>query len=135
MLLHPDGSEEVLVPGGKGAVTDPYVSFDGNSVYYAYFPDLEGADDYHSPSHGSDIFKIHVPSRRIVRLTTQQYTPNTGAADWAPDIRKGAEGKTWLSHGVLNLGPCPLPGGRIAFVSSHNGFKPPKHHWPVLQLS
>src|SRR5215472_2243713 len=23
MLLHPDGSEEVLVPGGKGSVTDP----------------------------------------------------------------------------------------------------------------
>src|SRR5262249_13139301 len=28
MLLHPDGKEEVLVEGGKGAVADPYVSFD-----------------------------------------------------------------------------------------------------------
>ncbi len=28
MLLHPDGSEEVLVAGGKGAIADPYVSFD-----------------------------------------------------------------------------------------------------------
>ncbi|NIP96361.1 MAG: hypothetical protein GWO24_24175, partial [Akkermansiaceae bacterium] len=29
MLLHPDGSEELLVAGGDGSVTDPYVSFDG----------------------------------------------------------------------------------------------------------
>src|SRR5262249_2756836 len=34
MLLHPDGREEVLVPGGKGSVTDPMVSFDGQWVYY-----------------------------------------------------------------------------------------------------
>src|ERR1700747_1068631 len=26
MLLHPDGSEERLVAGGKGSVTDPFVS-------------------------------------------------------------------------------------------------------------
>jgi len=26
MLLHPDGKEELLVAGGKGAVQDPYVS-------------------------------------------------------------------------------------------------------------
>lgn len=28
MLLHPDGSEELLVRGGDGSVTDPMVSFD-----------------------------------------------------------------------------------------------------------
>ncbi len=40
MLLHPDGSEEVLVAGGNGAVTDPFVSFDAQWVYYSYFPDV-----------------------------------------------------------------------------------------------
>src|SRR5205085_7177559 len=40
MLLHPDGSEEVLVPGGKGSITDPFVSFDGQWVYYSHFHDL-----------------------------------------------------------------------------------------------
>ena len=34
MLLHPDGTDEVLVAGGKGAIADPYVSFDGEWVYY-----------------------------------------------------------------------------------------------------
>src|SRR3954464_10383360 len=37
MLLHPDGSEEVLVAAGEGSVADPYVSFDAEWVYYAYF--------------------------------------------------------------------------------------------------
>src|SRR5262245_21275717 len=35
MVLHPDGSEELLVAGGAtGAIADPYVSFDGQWVYY-----------------------------------------------------------------------------------------------------
>ena len=40
MLLHPDGTEEVLVAGGDGSVTDPFISFDGEWVYYSYFPDM-----------------------------------------------------------------------------------------------
>ncbi len=40
MLLHPDGSEEVLVDtGGVSSVTDPFVSFDGKWVYYSLFYD------------------------------------------------------------------------------------------------
>src|SRR5215813_5118655 len=42
MLLHPDGREERLVAGGKGSVTDPFVSFDGQWVYYVLFEDLTG---------------------------------------------------------------------------------------------
>jgi hypothetical protein len=44
MMLHPDGSEEMLVEGGdKGSVADPYVSFDGQWVFYAYFYATHGA--------------------------------------------------------------------------------------------
>src|SRR5262245_52482901 len=39
MLLHPDVKEELLVEGGKGSVTDPFVAFDGQWVYYAYYHD------------------------------------------------------------------------------------------------
>src|SRR5688572_25952535 len=39
-LLQPDGTEEVLVAGGNGGVTDPFISFDGRSCYYVLFPDL-----------------------------------------------------------------------------------------------
>src|SRR5262249_31114163 len=42
MILHPDGSEEILVKGGKGGIADPYVSFDAQWVYYSYFHDTSG---------------------------------------------------------------------------------------------
>ncbi len=136
MLLHPNGREELLVAGGDdGSVADPAVSFDGQWVYYSHIKGLKGTSQFGlSPLQGADIYKIHVKTRRIVRLTDQTFTPNTGAADWSTDYRTPQEGKTWLAYGVLNLGPCPLPGGRLAFVSNRNAFRPPKHPSPTLQL-
>src|SRR5262245_65423150 len=64
MLLHPDGSEEILVKGGKGAIADPYVSFDAQWVYYSYFHDVSGHG-------GADVYKVHVKTRKTVRLTEQ----------------------------------------------------------------
>jgi hypothetical protein len=109
VLLHPDGKEEVLVAvKPHEAIADPFVSFDGQSVYYSRMHDALG-------HKGADIYKIHVPTRKITQLTQQQFTPNTGAADWT---------KTPLpSWGVYNLGPCPLPGGKLVFVSDRNTFK------------
>src|SRR5262245_33318933 len=85
MLLHPDGSEELLVPGGDGAVTDPMVSLDGRWVYYTLIHNLKNRSQWNPPRQGADIYKIHVKSRKVVRLTNQKYTPNTGAAPWAKD--------------------------------------------------
>jgi hypothetical protein len=119
MLLHPDGREEVLVEGGKGAIADPYVSFDAQWVYYSYFHDLSGRG-------GADVYKVHVPTRKIVRLTQQQRTPNTGVAV------KGEKGEQ--PQGVYNMHPCPLPGGRVAFVSDRDGFKAPRLAQGSLQL-
>jgi hypothetical protein len=109
MLLRPDGSEEVLVPvKAHESIADPFVSFDGQWVYYAKMHDA-------LKHQGADIYKVHVPSRKIVQLTKQTFTPNTGAADWS---------KTKLpSWGVYNLGPTPVPGGKIAFVSDRNAFR------------
>ncbi len=134
VLLHPDGSEEVLVTGGHGSVTDPVVSFDGQWVYYSYFHDLRDASTSRASASGADIYKIHIKTRQIVRLTRQEFTPNTGAAHWSRDYRTPEQGKNWLSYGVLHLGPCPLPGGKIAFTSNRNAFKPPKRLPHTLQL-
>src|SRR5262249_47038699 len=41
-------------------------------------------------------------------------TPNTGA------------GKLTQPYPVCNLGPCPLPGGRVMFTSNRNGFEMPR---------
>ena len=109
VLLHPDGTEEVLVPvTEKESIADPQVSFDGKSVYFAKMHDATG-------HKGADIYRVNVATKQITRLTEQKFTPNTGAADWS---------KTPLpSWGVYNLGPCPLPGGKLAFVSDRNAFK------------
>src|SRR2546423_1728336 len=68
MLLHPDGKEEVLVAVKEHeAIADPFVSFDGASVYFAKFHDA-------LKRKGSDIYKVHVPTRKIVQLTQQVFT-------------------------------------------------------------
>ncbi len=134
MLLHPDGSEEVLVAGGPGSVIDPMVSHDGQWVFYSHIHDMRVNWAGHYPKAGADIYKINLKSRKIVRLTHQRFTPNTGAADWSDDFVSPQPGKTYLDYGVFNTGPCPLPGGRLVFVSNRNGFRPPKHNGPTLQL-
>ena len=125
MLLHPDGKEEVLVEGGKGSVTDPYVSFDGEWVYYSHFDDLTKRNRSR-PARPADIYKIHVKTKKVVRLTHQEFTPNTGAAEWAKDYRTPEPGKTTQPYPICNLGPCPLPGGRVVFTSNRNGFEMPR---------
>lgn len=140
MLLHPDGHEEVLVGGGNGSVTDPFISFDGQWCYYSFFPDLrKSALNYQRadlPYAGCDIYRINLSSRQIQRLTFQEFTPNTGAGKW--DYAKPSSTsyqKTTLGYGILNLGPCPIAGRKIAFVSNRNGFVPPKTYTaPTLQL-
>jgi hypothetical protein len=124
MLLHPDGTEEVLVAGGKGSVTDPFVSFDGEWVFYSQFEDVTKRNGH--VAGPADVYKIHVKSKKVVRLTHQEFTPNTGAAKWAKDFRTPEPGKTTQPYPVCNLGPCPLPGGRVMFTSNRNGFEMPR---------
>jgi hypothetical protein len=124
MLLHPNGTEEVLVAGGNGAIADPYVSFDGEWVYYTRFHDASRNNS--ERSGGADIFKIHVKTRKVVQLTQPQFTPNTGIADWCADFQTPEKGKVNLNYRVVNMHPCPLPGGRVAFVSNRDGFKTPR---------
>src|ERR1043165_8799635 len=119
MLLHPDGKEEVLVAGAPGAITDPHVSFDAQWVYYTYCYDVPtrrataGAG-----GAGADVYKIHVPSRKITRLTHGERTPNTGV----PVLKGGGQ----PIPAVYNMHPCPLPGGRVAFVSNRDGLQSPR---------
>src|SRR5262249_53659620 len=62
MLLKPDGTEEVLVKGGDGSVTDPVVSFDGQWVYYALFHKIKDLR-----ASGSDLYKVHARTKKVVR--------------------------------------------------------------------
>jgi len=133
MLLHPDGSEELLVAGGEGAITDPFVSLDGEWVYYVRIHNLKNRSPWNPPREGADIYKIHLESRKIVRLTNQRFTPNTGAAPWSGDYRTPTKEKSYYDYGVYNMGPCPLPGGKIVFTSNRDGFRPAKGY-PAIAL-
>ncbi len=109
MLLHPDGNEEVLVPvQPQESITDPFVSFDGQWVFFAKMHDALN-------HKGADIYKVNVATRKVTQLTKQDFTPNAGAADW-----KNTPLPAW---GVYNLGPTAVPGGKIAFVSDRNAFQ------------
>jgi hypothetical protein len=118
MLLHPDGKEEVLVLGGEGSIADPYVSFDAQWVYYAHFY-------LGKLGTGSDIYKVHVKSKKVVRLTHQEATQNTGVLAFQKE-RPARSDKLPIGRGIYNLGPCPLPGGRLAFTSTRDQFKVPR---------
>ena len=130
MLLHADGSEEVLFGAGKGAVLDPAVSFDAQSVYFSYIPDASpgGINQQRGlATGGADIYKINIRSRAVVRLTQQTWTPPTGSANWsATPLQPSSPGSVYLGYGVFNLGACPLPGGKLMFVSSRDGYLPNK---------
>ncbi len=145
VLLHPDGSEEILVAcssaaggGGVCSVTDPFVSFDAEWVYYSLFYDLT-ATNYqrnHLPNLGADIFRIRLSDRAVEQLTHGEFTPNTGAGNWdeSNPLNPSSEFNR-LGYGILNLGASPLPGGKIVFTSNRNAYTPPQTFTaPTLQL-
>src|SRR5262249_24566997 len=99
------------------------VSFDARWVYYSYFHDVSGHG-------GADVYKVHVKSKKVVRLTHQEWTPNTGVAPlaaWPGDRSTG-------TRSVYNMHPCPLPGGRVAFISNRDALKAPRLAGTALQL-
>jgi hypothetical protein len=137
MLLHPNGNQQVLVNAGIGAVTDPFVSFDGQWVYYSYFYDPANINQQRGLSYdGSDIFKINLNTRQIVQLTHGEFTPNTGTGHWdETNPVDPPSGYNYLGYGIINIGPCPVAGGKIAFSSNRNAFIPPRGLTnPTMQL-
>jgi hypothetical protein len=130
-LLRPDGRDESLLSvDPHESITDPVVSFDGEWVYYARFHHMTTGPSASMTKlqsrKGADIYKVHVPTRKVVQLTTQARTPNTGA------VPSGTE-----SHprGVHNLAPCPVAGGKVVFVSDRNGYRGVREQTqPALQL-
>jgi hypothetical protein len=124
MILHPDGSEDVLVAAGDDTITDPFVSFDAQWVYFARIHNIKQPGAAKPVSRSSDIFKIHVKTKKVEQLTHQEFTPNSGVV--VANLK---------SPGVYNLGPCPIPGGKVMFTSNRNGFAPTKGYTPTtLQL-
>jgi len=137
MLLHPDGSEEVLfAAGANGAVMDPYLSYDARSVVFAYFPNVKNSNSQRRADYnlrelsreGADIYRLDLVTRKAIRLTFQESTPNTGNGaiyDCSRQFQSNCP-----EVGVFNTGPAFLPDGRIVFTSTRDNYIPnkPKVH-------
>jgi hypothetical protein len=119
VLRNPDGSERVLVDVEDDAVADPMVSLDGNWIYYALVYDIPVNPGNWSAMEnfgtGSDIYKVHVRTGDIVRLTRQESELNTG-------IVKRRVSTSWAEGTGWNLSPCPVAGGKVVFTSTRCNF-------------
>lgn len=144
VIINPDGTEEVLVDAGAdGMVLDPSPSLDGQSVYYSFVPNqrlVNTQQRAHATYSGADIYKVSVATKEKVRLTHQEWTPAMGVAKWAKDHTgrnpRPVDGESYLGYGIYNTGPCEVPGGRVIFTSSRNGYLSPKagYTFPNMQL-
>jgi len=95
-----------------GAVLSPEVSFDGNTVLFAYSEcGAEGVE--WSPRASFHLFRINADGTGLVQLTDGKWD---------------------------DFDPCFLPGGRIAFISDRRGgylrcgFSSPPYHSPTYTL-
>lgn len=108
MLLRPDGSEVVLVDCTLCSVMDPFISFDGTTVYYSLIEQAGIAS-------ASWIYKID--------LTDSNYTPIRLTFDDGFESARYA-GNTTPRHdqgdrrGIRDMAPAPLADGRIVFTSN-----------------
>jgi len=112
MLLHPDGSEDVLVDCITCSVMDPVISLDGRYVYYSKIED--------GKSTGATwIYKINLSvgaPYTPIRLTfddgfeSLRYAGNT-----TPQQDQGSV------FAIKDMAPFPLSGGKIVFTSNRAG--------------
>jgi hypothetical protein len=142
-LLHPNCTEEVLfplaehqtivdAPIGNGVVLDPKVSFDGKWVVFAYIHDQRNRNPQRNLSRtGADIYRLELATRAVARLTSQEFTPNTGNGARFTNCGPTSTTGNCPRVGVFNVGPAFVAQANaeepaIAFSSSRNNFLPPK---------
>ena len=143
VIRQPDGTVEVLVSGnGTDALFDPEPSMDGNWVYYVRIPNCKtntNSQRHHAPLEGADIWRVNVATQQKVRITGQHWTPPGSAGNWSAtpetlDPNWSSTGKLYTGYGVINIGPCPIP-GKVVFTSNRRGYRPPQGNaFPTTQL-
>ena len=126
MLLKQDGSETVLVDCDTDcSVMDPYISYDGKTVYYALY------ERYFNNPFGDDfaswIYKIHLEEHEDfnnfapIRLTYDDgfdsvlYQANR---DVDGKVKAGHDQRQWRA--IRDMAPVPLADGRLLFTSNRS---------------
>lgn len=108
MLLKPDGSQIILVDCTKCSVMDPFISYDGKTVFYSLIENNKNS----SPSW---LYKINLDDITLspTQLTFPEPFPNhlyAGNKNKAVDLTK--------YRGIRDMAPVPLSDGRVLFTSN-----------------
>ncbi len=111
VLRHPDGRERILVDCDTCCVQDPSISFDGEWVYYTKM------EEAHVATSPSLLYKMRIAGPNA-NFREVQLTFNDGSVGYrhAGNTDRMGEMSAWLS--LRDMGPQPLPGGKIAFTSN-----------------
>jgi hypothetical protein len=89
-------------------------------------------DTFFYATEGADVYKVHVPTKKVVRLTHDggQRAPGTHDATYRRNedsmvLLMESFGKQPSERDVIyNTAPCPVPGGKVVFTSNRHGFVP-----------
>lgn len=117
VLLRSSGMQEVLVNCEECTVQDPMISFDGEWVYYTKMLD---AGDERSPSL---LFKMRIAGDGAAYREIQ-LTFNDGFMGGRHQGNDEPEDDLGRYYSIRDMGPTPLPGGKIAFTSNRQATIP-----------
>jgi hypothetical protein len=155
VLLHPDGSQDILVGcrddadvasylaeqsdtdvNGNPAsawpdcsVQDPVVSVDGEWVYYAKYTNVTaGSSDNSWIGMGTPTFIFKMKIEGAGTLHQEIQLTNDTASGYENDRYAGNSFPAdRIPSGVRDLGPALLPNGDIVFTSNRSGLIPGRH--------
>jgi hypothetical protein len=127
MLLHPDGSEELLVEGRRRLDHRPDGLVRRRVGVLRPLYNLKKASQWSRRGRAPTSSRFTSPRAKIVRLTNQKFHAQHRRGELVERLPQATnQGKTHFDYGVFNMGPCPLPGGKIVFTSNRDGFRPAK---------
>jgi hypothetical protein len=108
MLLHPDGSEDILVDCDDCSVMDPFISLDGKTVYYSLIEEA-------TRQSASWLYKINLNNKPY---STIRLTFNDGFDSHLYAGNKSKEHDQENKRKIRDMAPVPLADGRLLFTSN-----------------
>ena len=126
MLLRKDGTETALVDCTECSAMDPFISYDGKTVYYALYDKV--INNPYGDEYASWIYKIHLEGHpefnnyKPIRMTyndgfdSVQYKANRDASSGT--VKDGHDQSKWRA--IRDMAPVPLADGRLLFTSNRS---------------
>jgi len=111
ILLHPDGTEDIVVDCSKCSVMDPFISYDGKWAYYSLIEEAK-------KSSASWIYKVNLTKKPYKKI---RLTFDDGFNDRLYKTNTLSESKLINHRKIRDMAPVPLADGRLLFTSNRAG--------------